>query len=235
MIWSSQFHNKYIAKHRNLYSIIFSWTKVVRYIAWLDLTKVFSEWAWVGYYPWQQCSPIIPSSASWSSSVRTLSEQCILHWSGLDCPVQINQAQLPLPPHPLHRFPPPSTLAKNHPDHLQSYISWSTRFGIFQRLSADKIFDFFFAIEFQSMDINFILPPPWSDSSQPWLQCIIWLQVQKVPPEQKPDAGAFRLAMPCHAEDWKWPNCLQLYNVCTWHVGCKGAPFKVYFTGFHLS
>ena len=24
MIWSSQFHNKYIAKHRNLYSIIFS-------------------------------------------------------------------------------------------------------------------------------------------------------------------------------------------------------------------
>ena len=148
MIWASQFHIKYIAKHRNLYSIIFSWTKVVRYIAWLDLTKIFSEWAWVGYYPWQQCSPIIPSSASWSSSVRTLSEQCILHWSGLDCPVQINQAQLPLPPHPLHRFPPPSTLAKNHPDHLQSYISWSTRFGIFQRLPADQILIFSLPLNF---------------------------------------------------------------------------------------
>ena len=198
MIWSSQFHNKYIAKHRNLYSIIFSWTKVVRYIAWLDLTKVFSEWAWVGYYPWQQCSPIIPSSASWSSSVRTLSEQCILHWSGLDCPVQINQAQLPLPPHPLHRFPPPSTLAKNHPDHLQSYISWSTRFGIFQRLPADQILIFSLPLNFNQW-ISIILPPPWSDSSQPWLQCIIWLQVQKVATGAKTRCRSFQIghALPC--------------------------------------
>ena len=233
MIWSSQFHNKYIAKHRNLYSIIFSWTKVVRYIAWLDLTKVFSEWAWVGYYPWQQCSPIIPSSASWSSSVRTLSEQCILHWSGLDCPVQINQAQLPLPPHPLHRFPPPSTLAKNHPDHLQSYISWSTRFGIFQRLPADQIFDFFFAIEFQSMDMIYI-------TTTMVRQFSTLITMHYLTPSTKGASGAktrrrsFQIghALPCRRLEMA-----KLFTIvqCTWHVACKGAPFKVYFTGFHLS
>ena len=90
MIWSSQLHVKYIAKHRNLYSIIFSWTKVVRYIAWLDLTKIFF---WVG----------LGRILSLAAMLAYYSELCILvfqctyiiramhsslEWTRLPCPDQ---------------------------------------------------------------------------------------------------------------------------------------------------
>ena len=156
MIWSSQFHNKYIAKHRNLYSIIFSWTKVVRYIAWLDLTKIFF---WVG----------LGRILSLAAMLAYYSELCILvfqctyiiramhsslEWTRLPCPDQsgttttASSSTAPLSATINAGKKPSRPFAILH---LMKHSVW-----YFSEAASRPNFDFFFAIEFQSMDINYI-------------------------------------------------------------------------------